>query len=98
MQGGRDHKLLWNYLRQRYPYVFKDEPAGAKKSRPLFKEIWIKQYIDDINMLHRAVCKGDLKQIKELEAMNADEYYSTINIFLKEIERAEAEQDKKVKS
>ena len=49
-------------------------------------------------MLHRAVCKGDLIQIKELEAMNADEYYSTINTFLKEIERAEAEQDKKVKS
>ena len=30
--------------------------------------------------------------------MNADEYYSTINVFLKEIEKTEAEQDKKVKS
>jgi len=49
-------------------------------------------------MLHRAVCKGDLKQIKELESMNADEYYSTINIFLKEVERAEQQQEKKVKS
>jgi len=49
-------------------------------------------------MLHRAVCKGDLMQIEKLEAMNADEYYSTINIFLKEIEKAEAQQDKKVKS
>ncbi len=49
-------------------------------------------------MLHRAVCKGDLNQIKELEGMNADEYYSTINVFLKEIEKAEAEHDKKVKS
>ena len=96
MQGGRDHKFLWNYLRQRYTYVFKTEPAGAKRSRPLFKEIWIKQYIDDINMLHRAVCKGDLKQIKELESMNADEYYSTINVFLKEVEKLN--QDKPVKS
>ena len=47
-------------------------------------------------MLHRAVCKGDLKQIKELESMNADEYYSTINVFLKEVEKAN--QDKPVKS
>ena len=45
-------------------------------------------------MLHRAVCKGDLNQIKELEGMNADEYYSTINVFLKE----NAEPDKKLKS
>jgi len=47
-------------------------------------------------MLHRAVCKGDLKQIKELESMNADEYYSTINVFLKEVEKLN--QDKPVKS
>jgi len=47
-------------------------------------------------MLHRAVCKGDLNQIKELEAMNADEYYSTINIFLKEVEKLN--QEKPVKS
>ena len=48
-------------------------------------------------MLHRAICKGDLKQIRELENMNADEYYSTINIFLKEVEKAE-QQEKKIKS
>ena len=48
-------------------------------------------------MLHRAVCKGDLGQIRELENMNADEYYSTINVFLKEVERAE-QHEKKVKS
>jgi len=47
-------------------------------------------------MLHRAVCKGDLKQIKELESMNADEYYSTINVFLKEVEKLN--QEKPVKS
>ena len=47
-------------------------------------------------MLHRAVCKGDLKQIKELETMNADEYYSTINVFLKEVEKLN--QEKPVKS
>ena len=49
-------------------------------------------------MLHRAVCKGDLNQIKELEGMNADEYYSTINIFLKEVEKIERNQEKQVKS
>jgi len=49
-------------------------------------------------MLHRAVCKGDLVQIEKLESMCADEYYSTINVFLKEIERAESQQEKKLKS
>ena len=49
-------------------------------------------------MLHRAVCKGDLNQIEKLESLDADEYYSTINTFLIEVEKAERQQEKKVKS
>jgi len=49
-------------------------------------------------MQHRIVCKGDFNQIEKLESMNVDEYYCAINTFLIEIEKAETQQDKKVKS
>ena len=50
-------------------------------------------------MTHRTVCKGDFNQIEKLEGMNVDEYYCAIDTFLKEIEKAEAQQEpKKIKS
>lgn len=41
---------------------------------------------------------GDLLQIEKLEAMNADEYYSTIDTFLQEHEEKESRSDKKTSS
>jgi len=49
-------------------------------------------------MLHRAICKGDLNQIDKLESLCGDEYYCTVNAFLKEIKKAEQQQEKRVKS
>ena len=97
MSGGRTHRALWEYLRQRYTYVFKKGTARTGKSRPLFLKEWIEKYIDDINDLHWYVCKEDLLAIRELESQNADEYYSTLNTFFKRVEQQETK-EKTVKS
>ena len=39
--------------------------------------------MSEVNKLHRMVGNGDLLQIEKLEAMNADEYYSTLNTFIR---------------
>ena len=98
MQGRRDHTVLWRYLRQRYSYVFEKGATKPRKSGPIFREEYISKYIDEINLLHRYVCSGDLTQMKELEGYNADEYYSTINTFLREHEQKQNQDEKKVKS
>jgi len=41
--------------------------------------------------MHNIVCKGDLVEIERLEAMNADEYYSTLNTFIRLMKEAEAQ-------
>ena len=33
--------------------------------------------------MHRIVCGNNLADIEKLEAMNADEYYSTLNTFIR---------------
>jgi hypothetical protein len=43
----------------------------------------IEGYINDVNTLNHSVCEGRLSDIARLEAMNIDEYYSTINTFIK---------------
>ena len=98
MQGRRDHTVLWRYLRSRYPYVFEKGAAKPRKSGPIFREEYIRKYIDEINLLHRFVCSGDLTQVEKLENYNADEYYSTVNTFLREHEQKESKEDRKVKS
>ena len=33
--------------------------------------------------MHYQACNGNLAEIEKLEAMNADEYYSTLNRFIR---------------
>jgi hypothetical protein len=43
----------------------------------------INQYIDDFNLVNARVTEGRLTDIEKLENMSVEEYYSTINSFLK---------------
>ncbi|HUX61534.1 MAG TPA: hypothetical protein VMV32_09510, partial [Ignavibacteriaceae bacterium] len=68
------------------------------KNNRLSIEANVREFMREINKLHRIVGNGDLIQIEKLESMNADEYYSTIDTFLQEHEEKESHEEKRKSS
>jgi len=87
----QDHAHLQGYLRERYPHAFKGGRRKTKKVVSYVSEI--NEYVNNINYLNSVVCEGRQTDIKILEAMSVDEYYATINNFLK-LSEQKAERNK----
>jgi hypothetical protein len=48
---------------------------------------YVNGFIDQINLTNSMVCEGRLSDIKILEAMPVEEYYSTVNTFLAAVDK-----------
>ena len=79
----RLHDKLFKHIQSRYSGLFKGERTGVRKNREVFGRRLVENYLDDINYLNMVVCEGRITDIKELEKMSVEEYYSTLDIFVK---------------
>jgi len=77
----QDYSHLQGYLKERYSYAFKG--GGRKKKNVLSYAQEVNDYINYINYINSIVCDGRQADIKILEQMSVDEYYATINNFLR---------------
>ena len=72
------HKELFGYIRRRYSELFDEERQRTEQDLGINPIDEIVGHIDGINELNYSVCDGRISDIKELERMAVDEYYSTL--------------------
>jgi hypothetical protein len=79
---------LYRYLTGRYTEVFERQQGKIRnfgKINPGEFEAGINDFFNNINLLNNRITEGRLDDLEKLERMSINEYYCTLNTWLKKI-------------
>lgn len=85
-RGVQTHERIFRAVRGRYTRIFSSERPQRRPTKSHFTNIEVNQYIDQINYLNQIVCDNRVTDMKVLESLGVDEYYQTINTWLRILE------------
>ena len=80
------HNEIFGIIRRRFPKVFEEKQGTRRKDKPLFVGEYVGRYIEDINLLNQMICESRPSEVKALESMTVEGYYSTVNTWLRIVE------------
>ena len=76
-------RSIFRNIRARFGRLFEGERPGKRKVPTNFASTEIGRYIDEINYTNQIICENKVTEMKALESLSIDEYYTTIATFFR---------------
>ena len=90
VKGLSFHNEVFGIVRKRFRKVFEGKPDKRRKDKPLFVGAYVGRYLDDINLLNQMICESRPSEVEHLERMTVENYYSTVDTWLRIIDEKNA--------